>query len=344
MCSDLAEATDRLDEKASTRAFRTLTVRIDEAGEADLSAGLRRLATAVQQVALGNGGMLAQLTAGMVEAGADPFAIVDVLVERVSQGLEHAARFPQLAGALGGDVRPPSSRADVERLEERVARAAPTVGLTVEEAGQIVMAWFTINDWIPSLLLPLQQKRVRQTLPQRIRLTQATEAMADHCDDAPWLLGLLRVLDDEPLVVVHRDSGRVYEVTISGVGDNFQLHTLLAATLIGDPAQGMIVGTPPRRSWIAAATDGEMAPPGGIRGQFNLVDATGAWIWNEGRPADIPAIAGRRIVVIDPPPYERSWNIGRAYPLMVPEVHLHRVMPADTATTWLHRIHPVRNR
>lgn len=344
LCSDLADATVRLDEKASTRAFRALTAWIDQAGEADLSAGLRNLAPAVRQVALGNGGLLAQLTAGMVEAGADPFAIVDVLVERVSQGLEHAARFPEVAGTLGGDVRPPASKADVDRLEERVIRAAPTLGLTVEEAGQITMAWFTINDWIPGLLLPLQQKRVRQALPQRARLTVATEAMADHADDAPWLLGLLRVLDDEPLIVVHRDSGHVYDVTISGVGDNFQLHTLLAAALIGDPAQGMIVGTPPHPTWIAAATDGEMAPTGGIRGQFNLVDATGEWIWNEGRPADIPTTAGRRVVVIDPPLYERTWNIGRAYPLMVPEMHLHGVMPADTATAWVHRIHPPRPR
>jgi hypothetical protein len=78
-------------------------------------------------------------------------------------------------------------------------------------------------------------------------------------------------------------------MTISGIGDNFQLHTLLAATLIGDPARGLIPGTPPHPAWFAAATDGEMAPPGGIRGQFNLVDATGEWIWNEGRPADIPS-------------------------------------------------------
>jgi hypothetical protein len=288
--------------------------------------------------------MLAQLTAGMVEAGADPFTILDVLVERVSEGLEHAARFPGLAGALGGDLRPPTSRADVDRLEERVIRAAPTVGLTVEEAGQITMAWFTVNDWIPGLLLPLQQKRVRQALPQRARLTDATEAMAEHAEDARWLLGLLRVLDDEPLIVVHRDSGRVYEMAISGIGDNFQLHTLLAATLIGDPVRGLISGTAPHPAWIAAATDGELAPPGAIHGQFNLVDATGEWIWNEGRPADIPIVGGRRVVVIDPPPYERTWNIGRTYPLMIPEVHLHHIQPADTAAAWIQRIRPAQPR
>jgi hypothetical protein len=110
----------------------------------------------------------------------------------------------------------------VDRLEERVIRPAPTLGLTIEEAGQITMAWFTVNDWIPSLLLPLQHKRVRHALPQRARLTAAAEAMADHAQHDPWLLGLLHVLDDEPLVVAHRDSGRVYELTIS---DRRQLPT-----------------------------------------------------------------------------------------------------------------------
>lgn len=344
LCSDLAEATVRLDEKASTRAFRALTARIDQTEEGELSAGLHRLVPAVRQVALGNGAALVQLTAGMVQAGADPLVILDVLVERVSQGLEHAARFPGLADAFGGDLHPPTSKADVDRLEQRVIQAAPTLDLTIEEAGQITMAWFTVNAWIPSLLLPLQHKRVRQALPQRARLTTATETMLNHAADAPWLHGLLRVLDDEPLIVIHRDSGRVYEVIISGIGDNFQLHTLLAATLIGDPTQGLIPGTPPHPAWIAAATDGELAPSGAIRGQFNLVDATGEWIWNEGHPADIPLAANRRVIVLDPPPYERTWNIGRTYPLMLPEARLHRRIPADTALAWTHRIHPTRPR
>jgi hypothetical protein len=105
LCSDLADATVRLDEKASTRAFRAVAGRIDQTGETDLSEGLRRPVPAVHQVALGNGGLLAQLTAGMVEAGADPFTILHVLVERVSDGLEHAARLPGLAGALDGELR-----------------------------------------------------------------------------------------------------------------------------------------------------------------------------------------------------------------------------------------------
>ncbi|MFI7617488.1 hypothetical protein ACIBP6_40335 [Nonomuraea terrae] len=185
----------------------------------------------------------------------------------------------------------------------------------------------------------MQRKDVRLALPFRERLTAAVAAAPEEIDSAHWLYGLLQVLD---ILVLDRPGGRGYEVTISGIGDNFQLHTLLAATLIGDPSEGLIPGEPPAPAWIAAATDGEMQPPGGISGRFNLVDATGEWIWNEGRPADIPFAEGRRVVVLDPPPYPRSWNAGRVYPLMEPTLVLDRILtPAETADH-LSRIVPDR--
>ena len=127
-------------------------------------------------------------------------------------------------------------------------------------------------------------------------------------------------------------------VIISGIGDNFQLHTLLAASLIGEEQRGMIPGQPPAPAEIAAASEGEVAPPDGIKGNFNLVDAYGAWIWNEGRPADIPRLEGTRVVVIDPPPYERTWNAGRAYPLMRPSVTVTEILPAAEAARWLSKV------
>ena len=69
-----------------------------------------------------------------------------------------------------------------------------------------------------------------------------------------------------------------------------------------------------------------------------LVDAFGAWIWNEGRPADIPRLEGTRVVVIDPPPYERTWNAGRAYPLMRPSVTVTEILPAAEAARWASKV------
>ncbi|WP_435827613.1 hypothetical protein [Actinoplanes philippinensis] len=265
--------------------------------------------------------------------------LLDVLVERVTDGLEQAVRFPVLAEKDGGAFEAPGSQEEADALIDRVARAAAQAGIGREEGIRITESFFTVEDWIPSLLLPLQQKRVRQAFPGRDRLAAAADAMSDYADAAPWLHGLLRVVDDEPFLVIHRPTGRAFRLTLSGVGDNFQLHTLLAATLIGDPAQGLIEGERPAPAWIAAATDGrDLQPAGGVRGQFELFGADGERIWGEGRPADIPILDGHRVVVLDRPSYARAWNTGRVYPLMHPEISLDRTLPATEAAAWLGKI------
>ncbi|WP_127504386.1 hypothetical protein [Actinoplanes solisilvae] len=340
LCTSLADAVIRLDSKASTKTYRAIVERLSDADREELSAALPPLIPALEQVALGNGGLLATLVAGLIEQGADPLPVLPVLVERLSTGLELAAQFGVLAEKLGDKVAAPTSADEYRDLRERVVRAAPGSGLSVEEAGEITQAWFTVNDWIPSLLLPLQQKVARQALPDRERLTAAAAAMTPHAEDAAWLFGLLEVLDDEPLLVLHRPTNRAFDLTISGVSDNFQLHTLLAATLIGDEARGLLPGEPPEAAWVASATDGELMPEGGIHGRFYLADAQGETIWNESRPADIPLLGDHRVIVLDPPPYERSWNLGRAYPLMRPEIVLNRILPADEAAGWATRVAP----
>ena len=42
--------------------------------------------------------------------------------------------------------------------------------------------------------------------------------------------------------------------------------------------------------------------------------------------------------MIDPPPYQRGWNAGRAYPMMAPEIQLDRVLPADESAVWASRV------
>jgi hypothetical protein len=110
------------------------------------------------------------------------------------------------------------------------------------------------------------------------------------------------VLDDEPILVVDHVTGRGFRLTMSGVGDNFQRHTL-----IDDP--GRRPGTRARRrripgaSLVAAATTAPPQPPADdpIQRRFRLFDGTGAYICPEGRPADIPPVDGVRVIVLYPP-------------------------------------------
>lgn len=329
LCLDLVDAVNRRDGPTATAAYNGAAARLPAAGPDELTAALSALRPGLAAVTFGNGGILAEVAAGLVQSGADPTAALDVLVERIAGALEDAARLR----ATGVD---PGAKPDSPDAAATVVARLVAAGVDAEEAPRLTQSWFAVDEWIPGLLLPLQQKAARRALPQRDRLTAAAAAVADDVGNAYWLYGLLLVLDDEQLIVVDRAAGAVYAVTIGGIGDNFQLHTLLAATLPG------VADPPPRPEWVAAATDGPLEPPGGIRGQFNLVDAAGDWIWNEGRPADVEPVAGRRVVVLDPPPYERTWNAGRAYPLMRPEIGLDRVLPADEAAGWLSLIAPSR--
>ena len=119
---------------------------------------------------------------------------------------------------------------------------------------------------------------------------------------------MLRVLDEE-ILVLHPETGRGWKVRVRGVSDNFQLHTLLADALIGDPEKGFLPGRRPDPRIVAAARDRPVDPAATLaEGAFNLMnwqalrpdrtlpagqDGSAHWIWNEGVPADIEGFEGR---------------------------------------------------
>jgi hypothetical protein len=338
---DLINAVGNRDDERFFAALQGIAKATPKARPEEVDAALVRLAPVLADIPFGMGGDLAQIAGSMADYGTDPGIVLPTLVARATDALEQAARFSTLYGAAFGDPPDSGDQEQIGPTVERFVETAPERGLDRQDAYLLVQAWFCANQWVQPVLYLSQRKDVRVALPERSRLTAAVGAMREHIEAAHWLYGLLLVLDDEPLVVLHRASGRGYRVTISGIGDNFQLHTLLAAALIGDESRGLLPGPRPTEAEIAAASDGEdLTPAGGIRGNFNLVDAYGEWIWNEGRPADIPKLEETRVVVIDPPPYARSWNAGRPYPLMRPAVTVTGMLPPDEAEHWLNLVKP----
>ncbi|GAA4234002.1 hypothetical protein GCM10022254_37810 [Actinomadura meridiana] len=51
-------------------------------------------------------------------------------------------------------------------------------------------------------------------------------------------------------------------------------------------------------------------------------------------PADIPAVNGTRVVVIDPPSYVRSFPAGRRFPMMPATLRVSAAHGPDTLTGW----------
>ena len=326
------------DDAAYHAALRNLVDAVRSASPADIEPALVHLAQVLGEVPLGPASDLAQIAGSMAGMVTDTSPVLGVLVDRACQAMEQAAQFLTLHQDTLGE---PPSPEDPSAIQDTIERFVPAVHGRVSEPYPLVEAWFAGSDWVQPVLYLSQRADVRAALPQRERLQVAVESIREHFSVANWLYGLLLVLDNTPLIVLHRPTGVGYRVTIGGIGDNFQLHTLLAAHLIGDPGAGWLPGTPPTAEMIAAADGtGEPVPPGAIVGQFNLVDPYGAWIWNEGRPADIPQFEGVRVVILDPPPYQRSWNAGRVYPLMRPTLRVDGQLPPDEAASWLAKARP----
>lgn len=332
------------DVAALGEAYGALQEGVVAASDDERAAAVGGLADALAEIPVFYGSSLAAMAGGMVGMRGDPMPVLDVLVERACGVLEDATVFVRCHREWLGSL-PNREEASYDDVAERFEQAA---GDRLEAPRRRVAAWWVGEDWVQPVLFLCQRADVRRVLPQRDRLRSVAEGLLqEFADITPWLLGLLRVLDDERLVVLHRETGRGFWVTISGVADNFQLHTLLAARLLAPPkrglfgrSKGLLPGDGPTARMVAAADGtGDPQPAGGITGQFNLMDAHGQWIWNEGRPDEIPVIAGHRVIVLDPPPYERSWNAGRSYPLIVADA-VAEPMTAGEARDWMSRVKP----
>ena len=304
-CDEITDSLAAGDQQRFEAATRSLAAATPQAAPDDVQDAMARLADILATIRFSRGADLARLAGAMTSHGPMPRKLLPVLVRRATEVMEVAARFAAVYGAGEQDLPDPEEPGLIQpvmtRLRSILGGPAGVPPLPVmpdlpaapdAAARALAEAWFTGNGWVRPVLYLSQRKDIRASLPERPRLLAATEAVAGQLDAAHWLLGLLLVLDEEQLVVLHRATGRGYRVTISGIGDNFQLHTLLAASLIGEESRGLIPGQRPMPAEIAAASDGEITPLDGIKGNFNLVDAYGKWIWNEGRPETSPAWRG----------------------------------------------------
>ena len=338
------------DEEAFDLAYAEFDSRLPGADRFELAEAVEAVAGRLDDAGLADGQQAALIGAMLVEHGAPAAPLVRVVEPKVTGGMEWAANFPRgwdLASYGAALPDPDDEGVAAEDVLDQLQRNLERAAMTEEEADHLTEAWFSVGPWMQALLAGLQTADGRGALAAKDELIAAIEPIYEDYNEqfstAYWLLGALCVLDDEPLIVLHRASGAGYRMTIGGIGDNYQLHTLLADRLIGDPGSGLIYDVRPKAAWVAAAEDGEdLEPEGGIGPQFTLVDAYGDAIFNQERPADIPEFDGVRVVVLDRTQSTDSWNAGRVYSSMLPTVRLDEVIPAGEATKWLAKVRPAQ--
>ncbi|MFF4503268.1 Tn3 family transposase [Streptomyces sp. NPDC001401] len=133
----------------------------------------------------------------------------------------------------------------------------------LERVGQdAAEGWLTLPPWEMASVAMLNHAAVRAELgDRRVRLLEAVRSVQEASDhDFKCLYYALLVLDDEPMGVLHRPTGTGYALRMSGLGDNFQLHTLLADVLVGG-GHVPVTPRPPRRRRCAATRPGRRRPP-----------------------------------------------------------------------------------
>ncbi len=324
-----------------------------EASPAGRDTMLEQVATLMTTTNLSRASCVAVSCGALVEAGAEPLRGLTIVMKGTHAALAGAVPFIeacQKAAAQNGDSAE-QPEACVEARGEQVAGQMPREAAAFDAAPRFCQA-------MTAFLSRSREAR---------RLAQADGELLADCTRMPFdpgfvefLRKLLLVLDDEEMVVLHPQLRRGYRIQISGIGDNFQLHTLLADALIGDPTQGWLPGKRPDARVAALAKDAPFAPEEmwdlpSVEGTFNLVnwhglqpdetlpegiqpDATKHWIWNEGIPADIAPFEGQRVILLGPPPYNRFWNAGRIFPGMKADLRVLEILSPETVQQWLRRI------
>lgn len=181
------------------------------------------------------------------------------------------------------------------------------------------------------------------------------EATAEEVEGASWVALVLGVLHEEPFVAIEPATRIGIAGRMSGIVDNFQLHTLLMDAL-PLPRRRFGRRAPRRVSESAAATargDGPQETDETVVGAWNpyvyaafaggslpakedYQAARHLFIWNEGTPADIPSLDGRRVILLGEPSYVREWPSARVFGPLRASLDA-RALGDDDVGRWLER-------
>lgn len=332
------------------QALRALASDTEDSSTEELTTLVEKIAPMLPGL-VGTFAKLAIVAGAMVERGASPMPLVAVLPERALMTMASYLTLERIwdrtaQGRPLPEFKPPLDQAVLREIKETVAAHVRQDGQSERNIAQIAYSWFSLDDWINPLISSMMRSReFRGAMEWREEVADGADRLKHRSERAHWLHGLCLVCDDEPLIVLDPTSGRGFRLTMSGVGDNYQLHTLLADRLIRPEHGGLLDAQPPESAWVEAATT---ASPGPfdltvlITRRFRLFDGHGSYVYPEGWPADIEPLDGVRVLVLHLPNGTYGWNHARAYVSMVPTLTLDREIEPDEAARWLSRIAPAR--
>jgi hypothetical protein len=291
-------------------------------------------------------GFLALVCGALVERGWDPSPIVEPLRRRLetlfapASALADAcrARLPKTEGEANNEDDPGDA---FEKVRAQAALEMPAESAAwdaLEAFWRPAIAVFSVSPAARAIARPLRAKAAN---------------IADYNTAGHWISMILAVLDDEPILAIEPATNLGILGRISGVVDNFQLNTLLMHEFpksgffarrrvpqrVADVARGagpqqtgdIVTSVWNLYTWQAIQPDLKLPDPNDYGAHTN-------WIWNEGKPEDIPDFDGRRVILLGPPSYPRSWQSQRMFLMLPASLVCERKLSKDEVHGWLQRM------
>ncbi|GAA4962209.1 hypothetical protein GCM10023205_27410 [Yinghuangia aomiensis] len=323
---------------AITGAINALLAALPHSDQEDASAAVPRLTELLPHIPPWLEGMLAVIIGACVELGAEPVVCAPAVLDSARGGLRRTADFPARWAAAGGGV-PPIPESAIQIPEWAVEQLG---GADASEADILsLMAWWQVEQWELATVAMLTHRPIRDGLAERAQFRSEAERVALlGRGDLLSMRHIVRMLDDEPLLVLHRPTRTAYRMRMSGLGDLWQLQTLLGDVLIGG---GHVAGAAPDPVAVGLARDmpfgpGVPAPAAMASAPFTLADADGREVPADGCPDDIPPVDGVRVLVLYSARRPGTWPAGRLFPNVPGSLVLDEALSEPEAAAWFAKL------
>lgn len=219
---------------ALQHVVRTIVQQGELVTQPERETALERMIVLFAQVKLYPPAALIALGCGaLIEQGANPAIASAAILERTHEALQRA---PAFGLACQNEARRHPGESDPEDIDACVKRYGQQL---IQELPEEARAWFALQPLCTAALAVLMRvPHMRASMRQDPAFLAALAACPATYSSIDCVRDVLEVLDNEELIVLHLAFQRGYRIRISGIGTNFQLHTLLADALIGDTTQG----------------------------------------------------------------------------------------------------------
>ncbi len=346
---------ERVEQAAAQQAIQTFLNACSKLTLEERQGQFDTLLSIVDERPTGPACFLSVVCGALLEQGAWPGRMSDILQRLLEEILPQASYLARECQKREQLAIPPRTSFPSAEEEEAHYQDVEKVGAQAFE--ELSAAHPLARDAWNSLgaLWPACVALYSQDVSARVRarvLLPVLDPLSNRHEGAYWLQKLLHVLHQEPLLVI--DPARQTGITarMSGVSDNFQLHTLLMETF---PRGWIEKRRIPQKAIDVASGTGPQNTEDTITGTWNLYQATaltpegklppdadmsaaGHWIWGEGIPSDIPVVEGFRVVLLGPPTYMRSWPSVRLFKNLQASLDEVQVLDKTAVRKWLQRL------